>query len=72
MADPLPDNPSLEEFLAHYGVLGMHWGTRKAETRSERSNRNASQKQFRTAQIRGELRTRLGQSLPEAISNSAN
>ena len=57
------ETPIVEDFLAHYGAKGMHWGIRKdRETRSERSHRNESQKSFRLGQL-PELKTRLGQSL---------
>lgn len=56
--------PSIEAAMAHFGVKGMKWGVRNTrETGAERAFRNASQKPFRSAQIKGELKTRLGQSL---------
>src|SRR5665811_1157654 len=36
------ENPSIEEFMEHYGVLGMHWGVTRARatSRNVRSSRN--------------------------------
>ena len=33
------DEVAVEQFLAHYGVKGMHWGIRKAPTKKEQKAR---------------------------------
>ncbi len=38
MTVKLSHDITVEEFLAHYGVLGMHWGTRKSEPSSNSRN----------------------------------
>jgi hypothetical protein len=38
----IPDKPSLEEALAHFGVRGMRWGVRSASSTTNRSLNKAS------------------------------
>jgi DUF971 family protein len=62
MLIPERDRPSAPEpALEHFGVKGMKWGVTR-ETYSQRSERNASQKNLRKEQ-KSELKTRFGQSI---------